>query len=74
MTFGSCFRNQKGGNDIMSDKDIYRFIEEMEAIGDIWEYEDAKRVYGHMSLEEALSDRKACVSMHLNNIAKAHLN
>lgn len=41
----------------MSDIDISTFIERMEEIGDIWEPEDVQRVYGDMSLDEALADR-----------------
>lgn len=47
----------------MNDHEIYQFIDTMEDMGDEWEFEDVKRVYGDMSLKEALSDRIVSVKM-----------
>ena len=41
----------------MNDIEINTFIERMDEEGDIWEHEDVERVYGDISLEEALQDR-----------------
>ena len=41
----------------MDNNDISTFIERMEEAGDIWEREDVERVYGAISLEEAIHDR-----------------
>ena len=41
----------------MNDIEINTFIERMDKEGDIWEHEDVERVYGDVSLEEALQDR-----------------
>ena len=41
----------------MNQNEIYEFIERMEEIGDIWEYDDVKRVYGDKSLEYAINER-----------------
>lgn len=41
----------------LSEIEVNTFIERMEEIGDVWEPEDVQRVYGDMSLEEALADR-----------------
>lgn len=41
----------------MNNIEISTFIERMEEAGDIWKREDAERVYGNVSLEEALQDR-----------------
>lgn len=41
----------------MDNNDISIFIERMEEAGDIWEREDVERVYGAISLEDALQDR-----------------
>ena len=49
------------------------FIEEMEEIGDVWEDEDVERVYGDMSLDEALAERKGSISV-LGNIIGTILN
>ena len=42
----------------MKEIEINTFIEEMEMIGDEWMSEKVKDVYGNVSLEEALKDRK----------------
>ena len=41
----------------MNNNEIKSFINCMKEAGDTWEREDVKRVYGNMSLEEALQDR-----------------
>lgn len=41
----------------MTDNEIEIFIERMGEFGDVWEAENVRRVYGDMSLEEALADR-----------------
>lgn len=53
----------------MNDIEINTFIERMEEIGDIWEKDDVKRVYGDKSLEEALNDRMADMNTFGNIIA-----
>lgn len=44
------------------------FIDRMEEIGDVWEDEDVERVYGHMSLEDALKDRGGDIQTFANII------
>ena len=41
----------------MLDIEIKSFIEKMEEIGDIWEFDDVKRVFGDSSLEDAITTR-----------------
>lgn len=41
----------------MTDLELNDFIERMGELGDEWEKEDAKRVYGDRTLAEALNDR-----------------
>lgn len=41
----------------MTEIEINTFIERMEEIGDVWEVDDVKRVYGNSTLDEALEDR-----------------
>lgn len=41
----------------MTDDEIEEFIEEMDHIGDHWEADDVRRVYGEMTKEEALESR-----------------
>lgn len=53
----------------MNQREIQTFIESMEEMGDIWTEEEVSRVYGGSTLEEALSDRRTQVHMHLNNLA-----
>ena len=57
----------------MNDIEINTFIERMEEIGDIWQIDDVKRVYGDKSLEEALNDRMADMNT-FGNIIAAVLN
>lgn len=52
----------------MTKIEINKFIERMEEIGDIWSVEDATRIYGDATLEEALSDRMAAIQMFGNII------
>lgn len=54
----------------MNKKEIMEFIEEMGRIGDHWEFEEVKRVYGNSSLNEALADRKATVGTFFGIIGK----
>lgn len=54
----------------MNSTEINTFIEEMEQIGDAWTREQVKDVYGDYTLEDALADRKASVSMLLKSIAQ----
>ena len=41
----------------MNNNEIKTFIERMEEAGDQWDREDVERVYGNVSLEEAIQDR-----------------
>ena len=41
----------------MNKAEVDIFIDKMEEIGDIWEKSDVERVYGDVSLEDALQDR-----------------
>lgn len=52
----------------MTRDEINEFIERMEEIGDVWEYEDAERVYGDRSLEDALNDRMSDMHAFANII------
>lgn len=54
----------------MKKKDVGIFIEEMESIGDIWTPEQVMDVYGGVSLEEALADRKSTLGMFFDIIGK----
>ena len=54
----------------MKKSDIEIFIEEMEQVGDKWTHEEVERVYGKMSLERALADRKKAVTMYFDAIGK----
>lgn len=47
----------------MTDIEINTFIESMEELGDEWEFEDAKRVYGDKTLDEALDDRRGSIAI-----------
>ena len=53
----------------MTDDEIYKFIDAMEDMGDKWEFEDAKRVYGDSNLKDALNDRTTSVGMFYNALA-----
>ncbi len=50
----------------MNSRERKYFIERMEEMGDIWEDEDVKRVYGRKSIEEALSDRMSDMQAFAN--------
>ena len=54
----------------MKKKDIAAFIEEMESIGDEWTSEQVRDVYGDVSLDEALVDRKASIGTFFDIISK----
>ena len=54
----------------MKEKEIAEFIEKMEEIGDMWDEEDVKRVYGDKSLQEALEDRMGDMFSFANIIDK----
>ena len=41
----------------MTKEERQEFIDRMEEIGDVWEYNDVKRVYGNRTLKEALESR-----------------
>lgn len=48
----------------MTTLEINEFIEKMEEIGDKWTAEDAERVYGSSTLEEALTDRMESINIY----------
>ena len=54
----------------MNKQDVAEFIEEMEAIGDIWTPEQVKDVYGDSTLDEALADRKSSLGIFFDIIGK----
>lgn len=54
----------------MKKSEIKEFIEEMESIGDEWKEEDVERVYGDLSLDEALADRKGALGSFFDSIGK----
>lgn len=54
----------------MKKKDIAKFIEEMEEIGDEWTTEQVEDVYGDSTLEEELADRKASVCTYHDILGK----
>ena len=54
----------------MKKKDINKFIEEMEEIGDVWTPEQVEDVYGDTSLEDALADRKSSMGIFFDIIGK----
>ncbi len=54
----------------MKKEEIDTFLEEMEAIGDIWTPEQVEDVYGDSSLSEALADRKAALGIFFDIIGK----
>ena len=54
----------------MKKSDIETFIEEMEAIGDVWTPEQVEDVYGDSSLEEALADRKSALGSFFDIMGK----
>ena len=54
----------------MTKHEIHEFIEKMEEIGDVWEEADVERVYGSMTLEAALNDRRSAVDQFFGIIGK----
>lgn len=54
----------------MKEIEINTFIEEMEMIGDKWTLEQVKDVYGNVSLEETLKDRKSILDSFFRIIGK----
>ena len=44
---------------IMNKSEIDEFIEQMEELGDEWNEEQVERVYGDMSLEDAITKRRS---------------
>lgn len=54
----------------MKKKDIAVFIEEMDAIGDVWTVEQVEDVYGDSTLDEALADRKRSLGSFFDIIGK----
>ncbi len=54
----------------MNKKEILEFIEEMDEIGDHWEFKDVERMYKDYTLEEAFNDRKSMLNMYFENIAR----
>lgn len=54
----------------MTEKELNFFIEEMATIGDLWEPESVKRVYGNSTLEDALSTRKAELAIYFDILSK----
>ena len=56
------------GRKDMKKREMYIFMEEMEAIGDTWTLEEVERVYGNSTLDEALADRKGSMGMFFNAI------
>lgn len=54
----------------MNKQDVAEFIEEMEAIGDIWTPEQVEDVYGDTTLDEALTDRKSSLGIFFDIIEK----
>lgn len=57
----------------MTDNEIRTFIETMEAVGDLWDSDEVRLVYGGKSLEEALTQRQTQVRKHLGNLAQMAL-
>lgn len=53
----------------MTDNEIEIFIERMGEFGDVWETENVRRVYGHMSLEEALAERRRDMALFVQGVS-----
>lgn len=53
----------------MSKSEAEIFIDEMELIGDVWTVEQVMDVYGDVTLEMALKDRKSSVGAFMNIIS-----
>ena len=54
----------------MNQKDAQLFIDEMKSIGDDWTIDQVMDIYGHTSLDVALSDRKSSINMFSNILDK----
>lgn len=54
----------------MNKQEIQEFIDSMEEIGDVWEETDVERVYGSMSLKDALQDRRSSLGTFFDIIGK----
>lgn len=54
----------------MNKQDVAEFIEEMEAIGDIWTPDQVEDVYGDSTLDEALADRKSSLGIFFDIIGR----
>lgn len=54
----------------MKKNEVATFIEEMESIGDEWTPEQVEDVYGEVSLEEALADRKSLLGTFFDIVGK----
>ena len=52
----------------MTKEERQYFIDRMEEIGDEWEDDDVKRVYGKMSLQDALDDRMKDMQFCLHHL------
>lgn len=57
----------------MTKTEIATFIETMGEFGDIWTEDQVTDVYGNVTLEEALTDRKGSIDM-MGNIIETVLN
>ena len=57
----------------MTKEERQYFIDRMDEIGDEWEDDDVKRVYGKMSLQDALDDRMKDMQF-FGNIVDAIIN
>ena len=53
----------------MSKREAEIFIDEMELIGDVWTVEQVMDVYGDVTLEMALKDRKSSVGTFMDIIS-----
>ena len=54
----------------MNKREVNTFIEEMQAIGDVWTPEQVKNAYGDSTLNEALADRKSALNTLFDIIGK----
>ena len=57
----------------MTEQERQEFINRMEEIGDHWEDEEVKSVYGNMSLDDAINDRMGSMNI-FGNILGTVLN
>ena len=54
----------------MNDLEIGKFIERLKEIGDVWEEDDVRRVYGEYSFDEAMEDRMTDINMFADIVGK----